>query len=146
MGASAHDNLGSVLLEQGDLDGAASAFQAALAVDPRLVDAHTHLGQVLRDQGNANNAAIAFREALKLDPTQAAVHCDLGMALRMQGDLNGAIDSFNTALNLDPGNPEIRSTYEDLMKEKKSQKTSVKEMPGKRNRLDYGRFDGICSD
>merc|ERR1712060_670863 len=117
--------------------------------NPRMVDAHTHLGQVLRDQGNASNAAMAFREALKLDPTQAAVYCDLGMALQMQGDLNGAIDSFDTALNLDPGNTEIRSTYEELIKEKKahnSRKNVVKEVPGKKIGFDYGRFHAICSD
>merc|ERR1712176_856483 len=133
-------------------DSAAESFQAALAVDPRMVDAHTHLGQLLRDRGEFGSAVESFRMALAIDSDQAAVHCDLGMALRLKGDLDAAIKAFEAALDLLPGDPEMRRTYEELLRERRERERKDKgrmvvDSKGKAcNGFDYSRFDSINSD
>jgi tetratricopeptide (TPR) repeat protein len=56
--ADAHNNLGSALASQGELDEAIDQFQQALALQPALVDAQRNLAK-LRSLRPASKAPLA---------------------------------------------------------------------------------------
>ena len=51
--ASLRHDLGVALMAAGQLKQAAAAFNAALALDPRLPSAHFYIGQILENSGPA---------------------------------------------------------------------------------------------
>src|SRR5262249_2479543 len=75
--AHAHNNLGIVLTERGDLAGAEACFREAIRLDPKLAHAHYNLGLVLSDRRDLAGAKACFREAIRLDPTPAGPHSSL---------------------------------------------------------------------
>ena len=68
------NNLGSVLQDLGDLDGAGRAFQRALTIDekafgpnhPSVAIYVNNLGMVLKDLGDLDGAGKAFQRALTI--------------------------------------------------------------------------------
>jgi tetratricopeptide (TPR) repeat protein/tRNA A-37 threonylcarbamoyl transferase component Bud32 len=97
-----YNNLGTVLKDKGDLDGAIAQFKQALALDPKCAPGHNNLGTVLKDKGDLDGAIAQFKQALALDPKLARAHNGLGNALADKGDLDGAIAEYKQALALDP--------------------------------------------
>jgi tetratricopeptide (TPR) repeat protein len=117
---------GNVLLDQGDLPGALTAYRESLAIGCRLAEfdpsnagwqrdlsvGQEKVGNVLRDQGDLPEALAAFQEALAIrrrlaesDPSNTGWQRDLsvshervGYALRQQGDLTGALAAFRESL------------------------------------------------
>lgn len=62
------ENLAIVLAAKGDLIGAKSAYEAALAIDPRRPDLLTDLGSLLVQLKSPADARKCFEYALKLQP------------------------------------------------------------------------------
>ncbi|MEE9140229.1 MAG: tetratricopeptide repeat protein, partial [Alphaproteobacteria bacterium] len=68
------NNIGSVRQAQGDLEGAAKAFERALAIDekafgpdhPSVARDVNNIGSVLQAQGDLEGAAKAFKRALRI--------------------------------------------------------------------------------
>ena len=84
-------NLGRLLHEEGDLDGAEEMYRAAATVEPAAARPRYNLGVVLDDRGRAAEAIGAYRRALELDPGLAAAHYNLSRLLQARGDRPGAI-------------------------------------------------------
>ena len=61
--------IGSILLEEGDLERAKSEFLAILEKDDSSSDAHYGLGLVLEKEGDIVKARSEWRRALKSDPS-----------------------------------------------------------------------------
>lgn len=100
--AQLHVLLAQVLVEEGDLEGAARSCQAATQLDPEHVEAHHALGVILAAKGDLADAEKSFRTTLRLDPRQPKAHYNLGKCLFARGDIRGAELSFRAALQLDP--------------------------------------------
>jgi tetratricopeptide (TPR) repeat protein len=83
--APAHHELGRLLLERGDLVGAAVALRTAVRLGPKDAGAHYDLGRALDGQGDFGGAATAYQEAIHLRPDFAEAHCNLGKLLFQQG-------------------------------------------------------------
>ncbi len=107
--ARAHNNLASLLLHQGDLDGAAAAVAAALELRPDYAEAHYNLGTVLLARGRMDEAAARFAEALRLDPRLVEAHYNLGTLLLHQGRYAEAITHYEEALRLRPDHANART-------------------------------------
>jgi serine/threonine protein kinase/Flp pilus assembly protein TadD len=107
--AAAHTNLGVVLAEKGDLDGAIRSYQEAARLDPTLALAYYNLGNALRQKGDRAGAIHHFYEAIRLDPTDARSHTNLGILLDVKGDLEGAIGRYREAIRLDPNQAQAYS-------------------------------------
>src|SRR5438270_3682172 len=93
-------NLGTLLMERGQLDEALSHFQRALAVrsgsehrhyNLSLAIIHDSTGNVLARKGRLDDAIVHFRQAIELRPDFRDPHFNLGTALFQKGNLYGAI-------------------------------------------------------
>jgi tetratricopeptide (TPR) repeat protein len=119
----AYDEIGRVLIEQGNLAGALQAFgesvailKRAIAADPGnlpwqrdLAGSLSSLGDVLAQQGRLDDALKSYRESLAImqrivgaNPTNvdfydrdlAVAHGKIGDVLKEQGDLAGALQAY----------------------------------------------------
>src|SRR5436189_6139987 len=70
---------GVELQKRGDLAGARKAYEAALAVSPRRVDALSNLALVYGRSGNYDLAVKTFQRALAVEPGQVVVRFNLGL-------------------------------------------------------------------
>jgi tetratricopeptide (TPR) repeat protein len=95
-------NLGNVLREQGNLEGAIREYKKAIELDPQWAYPYNGLGNVLKEQGDLDGAIREYRKAIELDPEDAYPHNNLGIALRNKTDLEGAIREYNKAIELEP--------------------------------------------
>ena len=82
--------LGSLYLQQGDFARAAAALDAAVAADPRYVEAWVMLGSVHRARGDVARARDALRRAVDVRPDAWGSHAALATLLRQSGDEPGA--------------------------------------------------------
>jgi tetratricopeptide (TPR) repeat protein len=98
----AHNNLGNVLAEKGELDQALAHFQAALKIKPDFAEAFNNVGDILLDKGDFDEAIAVYRRALAIKPDYAEAHYNLGDALSKKGDVDGAIAQFRMALAITP--------------------------------------------
>lgn len=89
--AAAHLNLGRLLHEAGDLDGAEAHYRAAQVADHESAEAPFNLGVLLEDLGRPLQAIAAYRDALELDEGMAAAHFNIGRLLEARGDRAGAM-------------------------------------------------------
>ena len=95
-------NLGKLLEQEGDFEGAAAALKEALALADQRADLYVMLGQDQRRTEKYSEAIQSFRRALELDPQVPGAHYGLGMTLRSLGDVPAAGSEFELALKLNP--------------------------------------------
>jgi len=66
--AEAHNNLGTLLVDEDRIEEAESCYRAALRARPEFAEAHKNRGAVLQALGRSDEALASFREALRLRP------------------------------------------------------------------------------
>ena len=112
--AEAHNNLGTVLLAQGNAMEAAERHRRALALKPDLVAAYVNLGSVLDARGRARRSdRLLPGGALARDANHAEAHNNLGGVLLTRGALSEAAACFERALAL---KPDLAAASLDLLK------------------------------
>lgn len=94
--------LGVLLQGEGELEGAATALRATLALRGDDVAALLRLGDVLLDGARAEEARPVFARALELEPRSAKALDGLGRAAFAARDYDQAIERFENALALQP--------------------------------------------
>lgn len=75
--AKEHCYYGLVLKNQGDLKGAASAFEQAIKLKPDYAAAYNNLGIVKKDAGDVEAGILNYRRALELNPSYASCYSNL---------------------------------------------------------------------
>jgi tetratricopeptide (TPR) repeat protein len=110
----AHFELGKILEEKGDLDGAIDAFSAGIRVAPDSAAARFRLAKLLRQAGRQGEAAEQYRATRDLRDQrgrgeQAAAAYARGVALVEQKQYATAIRELKQALELRPDFPETRA-------------------------------------
>jgi len=101
----AHNNLGAILDQKGQMDEALRQFQEALRLKPDHAEAHNNLGLALAKKGQMDEALRQFQEALRLNPGHADFHDNVGNALARKGQIDEAIRQFQEAIGLKPDYP-----------------------------------------
>lgn len=97
-----HNNLGNVLLESGQVDAAADAYERACTLAPDRPDVQNNLGVLRREQRRLAEAEAFYRRAIALDPTYADAFTNLGRLLNSLGRYEEALAAFCEALILNP--------------------------------------------
>jgi len=107
--ATAHYNLGSLLVAEGDTAGAIDAFREAVRVRPEYAAAHNNLGALLATTGDLSQAIVYYRLALQFGSGDASAHYNLANALLSTGGIEEAITHFREALVLTPDDPDVHT-------------------------------------
>jgi tetratricopeptide (TPR) repeat protein len=85
---------------------AIDAYDHALCIDPRKLDALLNCGTLFYEEGNLKKAAEYFERALQADPENALAHFNLGSVLEEVGRLEAARLHLRHAVRLDPSYPD----------------------------------------
>lgn len=97
-----HTNLGNVLADQGDSDGAMSQFRAASVLKPDEARPHFNLALALWRRGDLPGAEAQYRIVTRICPDYPPAHNDLGCLLLQQGRKAEAGAEFRAAIRYDP--------------------------------------------
>ncbi len=98
----AHNNLGLLLLEKGNVKEAEHHFRRALEVKPNDSYAMNNLGLVEARQGNLTQALSWFERAVREDPSQAEAANNWGNALAQLGRFAEAERAYREAVRRKP--------------------------------------------
>ncbi len=104
----AHNNLGNVLLQKGEVDEAIVQFKKSLEIKPDYVEACYNLGTALLQSGRVDEAINFFQTALQIKPDHVEARINLGIALFQEGRADEAVNLFQTALQIKPDDAEVR--------------------------------------
>lgn len=114
----AHDHLGLLLIEEGDIDEGVAHYQKLLELaktqkpplPPFLVaNEYSNLAAALYKKGELEKAIAEYKQALAINPKSAQIHHSLGFDLAQKGELNDAIAEYRAAIQLDPTLPEAHN-------------------------------------
>lgn len=114
----AHNNLGYLCADRGDLDEAIQHFQAAAAI--RLTKRETHyntgsafiqmnLADAFARKGQSDEAIRHYDEAIRLQPYYADAYYNRGNVLLTMGRTDEAIADLEKALQLQPGHADAHT-------------------------------------
>lgn len=88
----AHNNLGNVLWERGEIDAAAACFERALELKPDYDEALNNLGVIALERDDPALAESLFRRAIEVRPTYGNAMSNLASALASQRRLAEATE------------------------------------------------------
>jgi Flp pilus assembly protein TadD len=98
----AHNNLGTLLVEQGKFEEAALHFRRGVEIKPDYARAWYNLALVMLRRGRPDEAATKFRRALAVRPDYPEAHNQLGSALFQQGKLDASVHAYSKAARYRP--------------------------------------------
>ena len=107
----AHNNLGYLCIDRGDLDKAISHFEEALKIRSGKPDTHYDVGSAfvqmnladaLALKGQSNEAIAHYEEAIKLQPNYADAYYNRGNVLFAQGRIDDAMADWEKTLQIRP--------------------------------------------
>jgi len=92
------NDYGIGLFLQGDLKGAAAAFERVTEADPNNPDGWVNIGRSAVQEGDMARARTVLEKALSLSPNLARANFFYAKVLRSDGDYEGAAARLNTVL------------------------------------------------
>jgi Tfp pilus assembly protein PilF len=114
-GARACSGLGLVRQRQGDLDGAAAAYQQAVdrGFPVQTAQAELDLGLIRHEHGELERAAAAYQHTIThgIAEQQAVAALHLGILRYEQGDLAGAAVAYERAIETGIAEPAARAAF-----------------------------------
>lgn len=115
---AAHNNLGSILYQRGEMTGAMAHFQKALQINPNDIEAYMNLGNVLFQNGQTDGAIAQYQKALEIivkyqkhleiNLNYSNAQNNLGAALFKKGEVDEAMAHFQEAVRINPGNSDAQ--------------------------------------
>jgi protein O-mannosyl-transferase len=120
-------NLGTLLMERGQLDDALSYFQKALALrsgsehphyNLSLALIHDSVGTTLARKGRLDEAITHFWQAIACRADYPDAHYNLGAVLFRKGDFDGAIAEWRKTLSLSPNDPGTHTSLANALVQK----------------------------
>ncbi|MFZ3377937.1 MAG: tetratricopeptide repeat protein [Chthoniobacterales bacterium] len=98
----AHNNLGIVLSQKGEIDEAIAHYRTTLEMQPDFSDANYNLGNALLQKGEIDEAILHCQKAVMVQPFDPDAQIALGNALFQKGLVDDAIVHYEKALALRP--------------------------------------------
>jgi eukaryotic-like serine/threonine-protein kinase len=102
--AAAHDSMGLVKFQSGDLPGAEKEFLSAAELDPKSPTPHRYVGEVYYQDGKKDQSNQELNRALQLDPKDWRTYTNLGLNAYRDGDYKQAVSQWEQAEKFDPDN------------------------------------------
>jgi glycosyltransferase involved in cell wall biosynthesis len=113
-----YNNLGNLLKNVGDLQGAKIAYETAIKIDPNFVTGYYNLGMVCKAMGLFAEAINSYNNAINLHPDYAEAYQNLGVVLLKIGDVPRSLEAFEYAIALhELNNPEEAQRLHQGLKE-----------------------------
>jgi tetratricopeptide (TPR) repeat protein len=103
--AAAAINLGTILYNERDFEGAEALYRRATEADPEYALAFFDLGNVLDELQRLPEAISAYERALKLVPQYADAHYNLALAYERVQEQRRALRHWTRYIQLDPSGP-----------------------------------------
>ena len=122
--SEAHDNLGTILVEEGNFVGALNEYLHALNLDPENPYAYYNIGSLLT-YNSKEMALDFFYRALKLDPFFTDARLNLAFSLAETGKIEEAIENYKIVLNENPEDHLARYELATLYLDKKSYNKAI---------------------
>lgn len=104
--AAMHTHLGTALSYADKFDAAANAFETALRIDPKHIEACNNLAALSMRRNDPKAAIGYYRQALAVNDRISEVHANLANALMATGQVDAAISHYRSALAIRPRFPE----------------------------------------
>ena len=98
----AHNNLGIVLSEKGEIDEAIAHYRKTLEMSPDFADADYNLGNALLQKGEIDAAVVHCQRAVTIQPNDPEAQVALGNALFQKGLIDESIVHYQKALAIRP--------------------------------------------
>ncbi|MDR4499738.1 MAG: tetratricopeptide repeat protein [Candidatus Scalindua sp.] len=109
--------LGTLQLQVGNLETAASLLMKTILLKPDYIEAYNTLGGVLQKQGKFNEAVEIYRNGLTLKPDHAETYNNLGTVLKKQNRFDEAVANYKCAITIRPHYAEAYYNLANLYKE-----------------------------
>jgi len=102
----AHNNLGHVLTNRGDLPNAMKCFDEALKYNPRYAGAYYNRANGYCKMGDVTRAIADYTRAIELQPDYSEAYNNRGTAYGRIDESAKAIEDYSQAIKLKPDNAE----------------------------------------
>lgn len=96
------NDLGGILMAQGDTKGAKEAFEKGVEADDMRAISYSNLGMLALSQNDAEDALRNLITATELDASYVPGQYNLGMYYTRRQRFSSAMDTFTKVLTLDP--------------------------------------------
>jgi Flp pilus assembly protein TadD len=114
----AHDNLGVVLFDRGDVDGAIKHYRESIRLRRNYVNAQCNLGVALAKKKQYAEAFAHYRECLRIKPGYSEAYYNMGVALADLGRKDEAVKQYTEVLKNYPRHENAHRNLGLLLAEK----------------------------
>jgi Flp pilus assembly protein TadD len=114
--------LGRTKYNENRFTEAVTAFERALSLHPKYVEAENNLGLTLQEQNKADEAKAAFKQAIEWQgdhPADPQPFLNLGTLLANESDFTEAIPLLAKAAALSPENPKVHEALGQVYESQK---------------------------
>ena len=111
----AHNNLGLILEEKGDLKEAMDHYNKSILFNSNNAEAYNNRGFIFLKSDRLPEAIAQFEQALRYKQNFAEAHNNMGNALLKMGRPQDAIEHFNQALRLKPTYAEAQNNLGEVL-------------------------------
>lgn len=101
-----YNNMGDVLANEGDYEGALTNFKRSVALKPDYADAVHNIGHIYMVQKDYERAKKYLEKSLEMNPRLYPSAYKLGVIYTEEGDYEKAKGLFEQCLSIDPSNPD----------------------------------------
>jgi protein O-mannosyl-transferase len=115
---TAHNDLGMVLADRGQMAEAMEQYEQALKLNPTYAQAYNNLGNAFLQKGQIDEAIAQYKEALKINPNYAGAYNGLGAGLFRKGQVDQAIAQLQKALEINPNYAGARTNLSNVLLQK----------------------------
>ena len=125
----AHNNLGYLCADSGQLDKAISHFEAAAMIRHAKTNKHYNVGSSfvemnladsLARKGRSDEAMVHYQQAIRLEPNYANAYYNRGNVLLAKGQIDDAIADWEKTLQLQPNDADAHTSLGNALLRKGS--------------------------
>jgi len=130
----AHNNLGYLCVDRGELDKAISHFEAASRIRSSRLNKHYNVGSAfvqmnladaLARKGQSDEAMVHYEEAIKLQPNYADAYYNRGNVLFAKGRIDEAIADWEKTLQIQPNDADAHTCLGNALLRQGSLKEAI---------------------